>query len=247
MRAGALIVCLALCFTAPVEPASGEGSAAGFGEGDCIGDCNTDQHVTIDELIRSVRIALGELPESACAVGGPGIGINGHTIAVLNTLDGCFALRDFSGFDEFTFALEPALGFCPMIGDVYSASLRASAGGYVLSRTMVERGTRGVDECLDRYVGGVDCAVAREELPRTLSDAELERVREGFSAVRVWTAPDPFCIHGVADPCVVTEATWDQTATTDFLHGYSRLDDATAAQIMDLLKSLDGKPGVPAP
>jgi hypothetical protein len=246
MRA-ALLVCLALFVSGPIDAVSGEEGAAGFGEGTCIGDCNTDQEVTIDEIIRSVSIALGELPESACAAGGPGTSINGLTVAVLNTLDGCFALRDFSGFEAFTFALEPGLGFCPMIGDVYSASLRATAGGYLLSRTVVERGTRGVDACLDQYVGEVDCAVTREETPRTLSAPELERVREGFSAVRVWTAPDPFCIHAVVDPCVITTATWDQTATSDYLHGYSRLDDATTAQIMDVLKSLDGAPGVPAP
>ena len=34
---------------------------------DCIGDCNGDTRVTIDELIRATRIALGELAVTACS------------------------------------------------------------------------------------------------------------------------------------------------------------------------------------
>jgi hypothetical protein len=36
------------------------------GEQRCVGDCNADQQVTIDELVRMVNIALGLLPPEAC-------------------------------------------------------------------------------------------------------------------------------------------------------------------------------------
>jgi len=58
----------------------------------CVGDCNRDQQVTIDELLSGVGIALGTLPPSACAaydhVSTP-VTIDELLVAVDNALTGC--------------------------------------------------------------------------------------------------------------------------------------------------------------
>ncbi|HVM97189.1 MAG TPA: dockerin type I repeat-containing protein [Candidatus Acidoferrales bacterium] len=59
----------------------------------CLGDCNGDNEVTIDELLQMVRIALGEASVDACPAGdadGDGtISIDAVILAVNNTLNGC--------------------------------------------------------------------------------------------------------------------------------------------------------------
>ena len=61
----------------------------------CIGDCNRDGAVTVDELVTGINIALGTTPVSACPAlqcpssGPPGIFIDCFIIAVNNLLDGC--------------------------------------------------------------------------------------------------------------------------------------------------------------
>lgn len=62
----------------------------------CVGDCNGDAQVTVNELITMVNIALGNSPVSACAAGdanGDGaITINEIIAAVNNALNGCRAV-----------------------------------------------------------------------------------------------------------------------------------------------------------
>jgi streptogramin lyase len=59
----------------------------------CVGDCNGDQSVTVDELLRMVNIALGNAPLSACEPGdGNGDGqitVDEILVAVNNALNGC--------------------------------------------------------------------------------------------------------------------------------------------------------------
>jgi hypothetical protein len=60
--------------------------------GTCTGDCDGDDHVTVDELVRGVAIALGRLPVDAC--GGFAAAATAPTVDVLvlavgNALRGC--------------------------------------------------------------------------------------------------------------------------------------------------------------
>ena len=60
----------------------------------CVGDCNGDGDVTIDELITGVGIALGTTPVSACPAVDclhPGVGIACLVAAVGNSLIGCIS------------------------------------------------------------------------------------------------------------------------------------------------------------
>ena len=63
------------------------------GEQRCVGDCNGDQQVTIDELITMVNIALGAKPVSDCLAGDTGgdgdITIDEIIQAVNRALSGC--------------------------------------------------------------------------------------------------------------------------------------------------------------
>lgn len=58
----------------------------------CIGDCTGNRVVTVDEIIRGVRIVLGELPLSNCPAfdsGSGTVGISNLVAAVNNVLHGC--------------------------------------------------------------------------------------------------------------------------------------------------------------
>ena len=60
---------------------------------ECVGDCNGDGQVTVNELIVMVNIALGNAPLSQCTAGDANtdgeITINEIIAAVNNTLSGC--------------------------------------------------------------------------------------------------------------------------------------------------------------
>lgn len=59
----------------------------------CIGDCNQDRRVTIDELVRGVTIALGASPLATCPAfdvsGGGQVRVDALIAAVRAALDGC--------------------------------------------------------------------------------------------------------------------------------------------------------------
>ncbi len=61
----------------------------------CVGDCDSNDAVTIDELVRGVRIALGREPVSACRAldrDGDGVVAIAEVIAAVeNELEGCHA------------------------------------------------------------------------------------------------------------------------------------------------------------
>ncbi len=61
--------------------------------GVCIGDCNGDRHVTVNELIQMVNIALGSADVSTCLAGDPNgdgdVAVNEIIAGVNNLLNGC--------------------------------------------------------------------------------------------------------------------------------------------------------------
>lgn len=76
-------------------------SAPGFGM--CAGDCDGDGRVAVSELVRAVRIALGELPLSECeaadAAGDGAVAVADLILAVGNALEGCPAGACVAGGD----------------------------------------------------------------------------------------------------------------------------------------------------
>ncbi len=59
----------------------------------CVGDCNGDERVTVDEVLAIVNIALGTVPVSGCEAGdanGDGqVTVDEILTAVNNALNGC--------------------------------------------------------------------------------------------------------------------------------------------------------------
>lgn len=220
---------------------SGSATAAAVdlpGSGQCIGDCNHDGRVTIDELILGVRIALGNAAADACDVGGQGFGINGLVTSVLNSLSGCTSLQDRSDFLRFTYSLNPAFGYCPAIGAVHDAEIDRRGDMYGLRRSIIAIGTPGIDDCLPGTVIGPPCLIARPDPCRILTDDEIHRVRNAFAAITIWTAADSFCLFGVEDPCRIVAAQWDDLQSTDALCSATRLDSDQSERITALLASL---------
>jgi hypothetical protein len=62
-------------------------------EARCTGDCNNDGHVTVDEILTMVNIALGNRPASDCSLGDANgdhqITVDEILISVNNALNGC--------------------------------------------------------------------------------------------------------------------------------------------------------------
>lgn len=80
---GAQMAAANLGAAAPVTPAATA----------CVGDCNLDAAVTIDEILAMVNIALGNTPVSACTAGDADdsgdVSVNEIVVAVNNALNGC--------------------------------------------------------------------------------------------------------------------------------------------------------------
>ena len=61
--------------------------------GACFGDCDGDQHVTVDELVTLANIALGNAPATACVSGNlsgdMALTVDGIVKAVRNAISGC--------------------------------------------------------------------------------------------------------------------------------------------------------------
>ncbi len=59
----------------------------------CVGDCKTDQQVTVDELLTMVNVALGNANVSSCQAGDPKhdgqITVDEILRAMNNALNGC--------------------------------------------------------------------------------------------------------------------------------------------------------------
>jgi hypothetical protein len=59
----------------------------------CVGDCNGDGHVTVDEILTMVNIALGNMPVTSCRAGDANhdneITVDEILTTVNNALNGC--------------------------------------------------------------------------------------------------------------------------------------------------------------
>jgi len=78
--------------------------------GQCVGDCNGDNEVTIDELMAMVAIALGEIPVEDCLAGD----------------------RDGDGtitIDEIVAAIDAALFDCPHVRTPVPEAVSQRKGG----------------------------------------------------------------------------------------------------------------------
>ncbi len=85
----------------PVATASATATDGGLGRGDrgsCVGDCNGDGSVTVDEIIRLVNRIFGS-PPAVCQAGAPDGEVHvAHVVcAVLHALQGCGGQQDRCG------------------------------------------------------------------------------------------------------------------------------------------------------
>lgn len=103
--------------------------------GDCVGDCNEDGGVAINELLALVRIFLGELPSQACpALGDESLSLARLTLAVRNALRGCPPGKP--ALESFTGSYEVVLGEAASIelpGPVWFSEGTAAVDGDELS------------------------------------------------------------------------------------------------------------------
>ncbi len=208
----------------------------------CIGDCDGDGAVRISELVTAVGIALGRLPPSRCANIVAAF-IDVLIRAVRNSLEGCPRAdrQNFSAFTRFDFLRGVGFGFCPPFESTLAATIRREDdGSYVLKRTVAKPGEEGVDACLVPGRFGGLCTIGKVEACRTLTRAEVERVRDTFTAVTLYPGPTPSC--GVEDPCLVHRATWDSVQFTDEHCPERYLPGSTVDQIAALLDSLGTGP-----
>src|SRR5262245_30361513 len=85
----------------------------------CVGDCNGDGMVAINELIIGVNIAQGSAPLSSCpsfdADGDGMVGINELITAVNNALNGCGGTGGCQG-EEKVFTVDPGILLAPPSG-----------------------------------------------------------------------------------------------------------------------------------
>jgi hypothetical protein len=188
-----------------------------------------------------MRIAFGA-PLATCPSGAHDVSIAGLVTAVRNALFACAGAYDFSDFVRFTYAQQPALGFCPRIGSLLTASIRRYGDTYALSTRRLAAGTPGVDACLPDFIdfeGGETCAVALPESCRLLSDEEVAAVQRAFAAVRIENGPPFICRDVSVDPCVIRSAEWDRTRATDYPCSEDRRIEANeVARLEKLLASL---------
>jgi hypothetical protein len=247
---GSLIIVVLVTAAASAGEASEFITPAGFTSNRCLGDCNGDAAVSIDELLRGVRIALGESPRSICEAGGTGLfplGISALTTAVLNALMGCVTERDLSNFSEFEWQESPALGFCPEIGSPASGRLSRVGTDYRLAIRLIALADPPPPGCEPPPVPLEGCFTIQPERCRLLTADEVARVHDAFAHVRVQTGPDAACLDLIIDPCVVKTARWDDTSFSDYPHTSDRLDDIETGRLEALLRSIASGPEVACP
>lgn len=145
---------------------------------------------------------------------------------------------DVSPFSEFHFERRSALGFCPPLDAVFSASIQARPGSYQLEMSVLQAGQRGSDACVPDCCAATECSVAVAQPPRDMTDAEIARMRAVFSQLRMYFEPDPTCAFIAYDPCLINQARWDALTLDDYPCTTGRRIDA--AQVETLTTFLDG-------
>jgi hypothetical protein len=152
-----VVVCIWLGCTLPW-------SAPAHGAPICVGDCDGDGAVTVNELITGVGIVLGTAPVAECPVldtGGTGhVDVSRLLIAVNNALDGCPAGVSDAAVGTvlaMTRAMAATSSFALGITAAVNASINTSAAG------VCPQGGTNAQTCQD--LGG-----GRVSLPLSLSD-----------------------------------------------------------------------------
>jgi hypothetical protein len=241
MRAAGCAVWLVATLSAVAGPSAAQtGSGGGFVvEGQCLGDCDGDRVVDVAELLRGVRIALGEAPRSLCPAGGVGASVFELVGSVRNALLGCETVRNFSDFTSFSYRQESALGFCPEVDSILSASLVRNDQGALLTVTRVGERPPGCDE----YDPG--CVREQPATCRQLSIEALAPAVDAFAAVTTYHSQDPVCLQTIYDPCVIRVAQWDDESFDDYPHNERRLPDNEMARLAALLDVLEAEGAAP--
>ncbi|HVM95074.1 MAG TPA: hypothetical protein VMT89_01740 [Candidatus Acidoferrales bacterium] len=189
----------------------------------CVGDCNGDGEVTIDELISGVNIALGTTDLSVC----PAFDSNG---------DGEVTI------DEVLTAVNSALNGCGggsgAVGDACTSDASCAGrtcfdslpGGYCTQINCATNGCPAESTCFDTSDGGSACY-------KTCTSPAQCRTAEGYICdadntcyLPSMPTPTPAPSSGrVGDPCLHDSDCADNTCFTDLPGGYcSRLQCAAS-------------------
>ena len=164
-------------------------------------------------------------------------------VLLLLVISGCGLLRwgidikDFSGFDLFTYTYQNALGF-PELD--------------MVSSTRIEKLEPGRYECEMSYFGaweaGMDSSgviwwiepplTAIPVETRILSDSEVRRMKDLFENVEIRKRKDPQCLTMSIDPPWILSFRWDDYRITDYVCNEPRLEWEQSGAIMRFLESL---------
>jgi hypothetical protein len=194
-------------------------SVPGIGSAqDCIGDCNDDQRVAVNELVIGVSVALGREDIATCEAFDDGSGdvtVDVLLEAVQNSISGC-------GAPTPTATPEPTATVTAEPAGVFQGALTRTTGRFTY------QGTIGIDganaECAVQFPGSHACTIA--ELRAAESAGELAGATDtgGTPVISFW-AIDPS--RPAEEQCMVTVA-WDYaTAHTGQFADLVNLDNAS--------------------
>jgi hypothetical protein len=186
---------------------------------DCIGDCNADEQVAVNELVIGVNVALGQAELSACAAfeGADEVSIDMLLQAVRNSIIGC-------GAPTPTLTPEPTATVTAVPAGTFQGALTRTNGRFTY------HGVIGIDganaECDTQFPGSHACTIA--ELQAAESAGELAGATDtGGTLVMSFWAIDPS--RPAVDQCTVTVA-WDYaTAHTGQFADLVDLDNGSGA------------------
>jgi hypothetical protein len=183
--------------------------------------CDVDGNlaVTVTDGVAALRLAAGLPFELRCP----------HTV------------RDFSDFRVFTFNHRLSFGYCPRIGAPSRVILAENdAGDVVLNATVIVEGTPGDPACIEDAtpVPAAACVKEEERPARVLTDDEVTRVRNAFTAIVNEQQRNPDCGRVAIEPCLIDELNWDGFVLTDFECGAPRLPPDQGAALVALFDTL---------
>jgi len=195
------------------------GPATSLAQG-CLGDCNDNGRVAVNELIVGVNIALGNALLSTCPAfdaGGGTVPITSLITAVRNALNGC-------GAPTPTVTSEPEATPTAEANAIFQGALVRSNGRFTYQATVGIDGAEA--ECAAQYPGTHVCTIG--ELREAATAGELTGATDtGGNSVASFWAIDP--TRADVDQCEVT-VPWDySTAHTGQFADAVTLDNATGA------------------
>lgn len=168
-------------------------------------------------------------------------------ISVWGLFTGCEINRDLSDFEIFEYSQEYSNG----CADIYSvgrgAILRSEDDTYRLELSVFEQSPQTGDRCDGARVYSPDtnealCYRIVELPPRTLSDAEMEQVREVFQNITLQRGriARGFCVQ---EPCPEQSMRWDDRSWVNGFHAcgplrYKVLTPDTIIKVKELLNTL---------